>query len=111
MKALNSLKYWEELLNQSEERPIIVFKHSNSCPVSLDAFERVKTLEEESLEDDMYLLIVQHYREISDKIEEDLNLKHESPQVIVVFKKEPVYSETHEAIDPAKLLREYKKHL
>jgi bacillithiol system protein YtxJ len=110
MKALDSQKYWEELLERSEDEPVIIFKHSNSCGGSLSAFRELKTLEnDEEVDSHIFIVIVQHAREISDDISEKLGLKHESPQVILIRKGKVVYNADHGDIDSKKLLKEYNK--
>lgn len=70
-------KKWHELNKSGEE--FLVFKHSNSCPISAAAWEVVNKLAKKH---DVYMLVVQDDKVLSDKIAQDINLKHESPQLI-----------------------------
>jgi bacillithiol system protein YtxJ len=107
MKSLHKPEVWQKVLKESKEKPVILFKHSNSCPVSSDAHDRVKKLERQgAISESMYILIVQNAREISDKVAEDLGVQHETPQVIVIRDKEAAYHESHEAIDADTLTEE-----
>jgi bacillithiol system protein YtxJ len=50
-----------------------------------------------------YYLDLLAYRSISNKIAEDFNIVHESPQVIVIANGRPVYSTSHFDINYQKL--------
>jgi bacillithiol system protein YtxJ len=110
MKALNSVEYWNELKRKSEQFPVVILKHSNTCPISLGAYERIKEVEDEDLIDqDIHLLIVQNSRELSDKIAEDTDVKHESPQILVMRKGKVVYHASHEEVVGDKLVEAFNK--
>lgn len=101
MKSLHKPEVWEKILKESHDKPVIVFKHSNTCGTSEEAHQRIKKLESQgAIAENMYILIVQNAREISDRVAEDLDVKHESPQVIVVSEGEAIYHASHEDIDP-----------
>jgi bacillithiol system protein YtxJ len=107
MKSLHKPEVWQKVLKESKEKPVILFKHSNSCPVSSDAHDRVKKLERQgAISESMYILIVQNAREISDRVEEDLGVKHETPQVLIIRDKEAAYHASHEDIDADELTNE-----
>lgn len=72
-------KIWHELNKQGKD--FLVFKHSNSCPISAAAKEVVDKV---ALKKDIYMVVVQDDRGLSDLIASDLSLKHESPQLIRV---------------------------
>ena len=106
MKALRTIEHWNALLDNSQDDQVVIFKHSNTCPISATAFEEVKKFEEsEHFDDKVYLVVVQVAREISDKIAEDLDLKHESPQVVVLKKGKAAYDADHDDIDAKKIAK------
>jgi bacillithiol system protein YtxJ len=80
----------EELVERSDREPVIVFKHSTSCPVSALAYEEMKRVDRE-----VNLVEVQNDREISRKIAERTGLKHESPQVILLRRGKAVWDASH----------------
>jgi bacillithiol system protein YtxJ len=99
MKSLHKPEVWEKVLNESDNQPVILFKHSNSCSVSSDAHKRIKKLDRQDvIAESMYIVIVQNAREISDLIAEELEVKHESPQIIIIRNHEAVYCASHEDI-------------
>ncbi|MDB3927013.1 bacillithiol system redox-active protein YtxJ [Flavobacteriales bacterium] len=96
----NSLSDISELndIKSETSSPILIFKHSTRCSISkmvLSRFER----EHDTTEMKMYLLDLLSYREISNQISEDFNIKHESPQVLVIKNGQCVAHANHNAIN------------
>lgn len=107
MKSLHKTEVWEKVKKESHSQPVVVFKHSNTCPVSESAHARVKELEKgNALDGDMYIVIVQNAGDISDLIEEETGIKHESPQVIVMSGGEAVYHESHDKINAQEIAKQ-----
>lgn len=97
-----SLLYTEAQLelikSQSFEKPILIFKHSTRCSISIMAKNRLeRAAQPEGL--DCYYLDLLAYRPISNKIAEDYSVYHESPQVLLIKNGECVYVESHNGID------------
>lgn len=94
IKLLETKEDWQEL---KENEPIlIVFKHSKTCPVSMAAKERLSAVD--YLLPNIYELIVQESGELSGFIAQELELKHESPQVLVLHQGKLVYDRDHDQI-------------
>ncbi|GGF18183.1 bacillithiol system redox-active protein YtxJ [Flavobacterium limi] len=103
---------WTELTNElqlleveaiSNEKPVVIFKHSTRCSISrmaLKQFER-----EYDLNDivDAYFLDLITYRGISNEIARRFNVYHESPQLILIKNGKAVYDVSHSDIDAAVL--------
>ena len=109
MKNITSKKELDELLVQSHESPQVVFKHSLVCPVSRGAYDRLKSLLEESY---FHLLIVQESAALKMIVADLLDVEHQSPQVIIIANGEAVYHASHHSItkeDTLKALDEYQK--
>lgn len=85
---------WSEALEQSKDRPVLLFKHSSACPVSGKAHQNMKQLGTES-DVPVYKLVVQDSRSLSNAIEETLGVRHETPQVILLHQEEPVFDTSH----------------
>lgn len=99
MTPLSSLDQWQSLLEESEKQSITVLKHSNSCPISAAAYDEIAGgLEQGVLSEPLYLVIVQDHREVSNQIAEDLEVRHESPQILVIKNKAAVYHASHRNI-------------
>lgn len=87
----------QDLKDKSSTKPQLVFKHSTRCSIS----GMTKTRLERSQQPDnidFYFLDLINYRSISNKISEDFNVEHESPQILLIKNGECVYDESHTAI-------------
>jgi bacillithiol system protein YtxJ len=94
---LSSTEQLDTLLTNSVEKPQLIFKHSTRCSIS----SVVKTrLEKAGVPDtiDFYYLDLLTYRSLSNKIAKELNVYHESPQILLVKNGECVYDESHLSI-------------
>ena len=78
----------------SDTEPVVIFKHSASCLVSAMARRRLLHLDQES-DPSIYELVVQSARPLSQKLEQHLGIRHESPQVIILYKQQPLFDTSH----------------
>src|SRR5699024_6250902 len=96
-KEITTIEEWDDILNKSAEKDHVIIKHSTRAPVSTNACdEHNDYLQDQPNEQIDYTLVkVRESRPVSNKIEEDLNLKHESPQLIYIQNKAKYWSATH----------------
>jgi len=87
---LNSIEKLEELFEKSNEKAVVLFKHSVTCPISAGVYHEVS-----DVEGDVNLVIMQQAREISNEIAEKTGIRHESPQAIVLKNGKAVYHASH----------------
>ena len=80
----------EELISNSNSRPVVIFKHSNSCPISAVAYREM-----EDLDGDVSLIEVQSARDVSLEIASRTGVRHESPQVIILRDGKAVWNASH----------------
>lgn len=87
----------QEISENSNIRPQVIYKHSTRCGISSVVKSR---LDRSKLPEDVdyYFLDIIHYRGISNKISETFQVYHESPQVLVIRNGECVYDESHMGI-------------
>lgn len=102
-REITTIDEWSEALEASSERPLVVFKHSTTCPVSANAHQEFSNYMNGSPREDVdYLLVkVIESRPVSNKIAEDTGVKHESPQIIYVDKGAKVWTASHWAVTKA----------
>jgi bacillithiol system protein YtxJ len=86
---------------ESNNEPILIFKHSTRCSISstsLDRFERswTKTQVDKPLK--LYFLDLIKNREVSNAVARDLGIEHESPQILLLKNGEVIYHESHYGI-------------
>lgn len=98
-KVLETEAQLAELLADSKEKTVAIFKHSTRCGVSSMAEHRLESEWNFGAEDvDFYYLDLIQYRSISNRIASDLKVTHQSPQVIVIRNEKPVAFTSHQAI-------------
>ena len=97
---LNSSEQLNEIIEQSTEKPVLLFKHSTRCSISAMAKNRFES--EWELNNEVcptYYLDLITFRPISNEIAEKTGVEHQSPQVIVLKNKEVIYQASHNGID------------
>lgn len=102
-KEITSIEQWNDVYEASATRPLVVFKHSTTCPVSANAYDEFnKYLSDKPREDVQYVLVkVIESRPVSNQIAEDTSVKHESPQIIYFEKKAKVWTASHWSVTKA----------
>ncbi|QHW34466.1 bacillithiol system redox-active protein YtxJ [Paenibacillus rhizovicinus] len=103
-KEIQSIEEWNAALEGSSSRPLVVFKHSTTCPVSANAYnEFANYLNSDAATGDAdYVLVkVIESRPVSNQIAEDIAVKHESPQIILVKDKAKYWTASHWSITEA----------
>ena len=101
--ALESMSQLDEIVTLSNEKKVLIFKHSTRCSVSrmvLKEFENTFTLEETLTP---YFLDLLEHRDISNEIASRFEVQHQSPQILVIKGGKAVYSASHESIDAESL--------
>jgi bacillithiol system protein YtxJ len=93
---ITDFRSFEEIAVRSQERTIVIFKHSLTCPISAAAYDQMCEFKGE-----VALLEVQRSRELSREIEDRLGVVHESPQIIVLRNGQVVWNASHFRITAA----------
>lgn len=86
-----------ELLDLSATQPLVIFKHSTRCNISVLAKSRLERAAKPA-EIPFYYLDLLNYRPISNKIVELFHVQHESPQVLLIKNGKCIYTESHSGI-------------
>jgi bacillithiol system protein YtxJ len=82
-----------------EQEVVVLFKHSATCSVSWAAHAHVKRFQERNPDVPVYLVAVQKDRAASQQIAQRLNIRHESPQLIVLRRGAVASVASHGAIN------------
>jgi len=105
-KVLEDIKQLDDVLKISQEKPVVIFKHSTSCGISrmvLNQFQNNADFDENAVLL-LYLDLLAH-RDISNAIADKFGVLHQSPQMIIVNKGQVVYHASHSAIVPGAVNR------
>jgi|SRR5690606_28951476 len=99
-KKLTESTQIEEIKELSFTKPVLIFKHSTRCSISSMSLDRLlrnwKTEDGEKVIP--YYLDLIAFRNLSDKIEADFGVAHESPQVIILRNGKAIYDNSHMGI-------------
>ena len=91
---INDTQQLETLFQNSFNSPVVLFKHSITCPISADVYREISKVDAE-----INLVIVQQARDVSTTIAEKTGIRHESPQAIILKGGKAVYNASHYSIE------------
>lgn len=96
LQELKSLQELDHALDESSQRPVLLFKHSLTCAISTRAFNELQSYLNNADPRISYKLItVQSAREVSDEAASRLKLEHQSPQAILVRNGREFWNASH----------------
>ena len=88
-----------EILDESCQRRIILFKHSTTCPISQRAWQEVQTFIQKCPDDVLVVMIkVIESRPVCSQVAEELGVKHQSPQVLLLSNRKVLWHASHQAV-------------
>ena len=80
----------DQLLAESVEQPVVLFKHDFACPISLNAYRELAAIPCQ-----VPLIDVERQKGLAAEVANRIGIEHESPQVIVVRNGRPIYAASH----------------
>lgn len=96
-KNITSVAQLDAIEQESHATPVVIFKHSTSCPISAMAktnFEGNSNTGNELY----YYLDLLRFRDVSNAIADKFQVRHESPQVLLLKNGEVTHHDSHMAI-------------
>ncbi len=97
---LTELQQLDAIMEESTEKPVLIFKHSTRCGISrmaLGNFEKEYAIDAEQAKP--YMLDLLEHRDISNEIANRFGVMHQSPQLILIKDGKAVYDTSHGDID------------
>jgi bacillithiol system protein YtxJ len=102
--TLDKIEQLDTIIELSNNKPQLIFKHSTRCGISRMVISQFKKdYELKETEADLYYLDMIANRDISNTIAERLDVRHESPQLLVIKNGVVVAHESHGAINSLKM--------
>jgi len=105
---LTSLEHVDELhrlIDESQSRPVLLFKHSHSCGVSMEALDELvshlndrgpeRSARCDSRPPQYAMVTVQTHRAVSNAVVQRLGVRHETPQALLIRDGRVVWSASH----------------
>lgn len=88
----------------SARAPVMIFKHSLTCPVSTAGYQAYLSFLEGRSDGNLYTLIeVQNARDLCNEVAERTGVRHESPQAVLLKDGKAVWNASHWDISPESL--------
>jgi bacillithiol system protein YtxJ len=101
---MQSIQEFNQALQESFERPVLLFKHSLTCPISRRAFYELQAYLHNADANISYRLIkIQNAYQVSNEVASRLQLDHESPQAILVRNGREIWNASHSDITASSL--------
>lgn len=100
IREITTTEDWNQLLAGSRHQPALLFKHSNRCSLSDLALKRVLNLNTEiEAHCSMYIIDVVKKKSLSQLIADELGVRHESPQALLIYRGYLQDHASHNSID------------
>jgi len=80
----------EQLFERSGAEPVLLFKHSNSCPISARAYRQMQEVKVP-----ISIIVVQDDRDLSREVATRTGVRHETPQALVLRNGQAVWAASH----------------
>ena len=100
---LTDLSQLDEIVTISDNKPIVIFKHSTRCSVSRFALKQFESKYDLTDRVDAYFLDLLEYRVISNEIASRFGVYHQSPQLLLIKEGKSVYDVSHSDINAMEL--------
>ena len=104
-QSLNNELQLNEIKERSKTRMQLIFKHSTRCGISRMVINQFKASYDLDLNADLYYLDLLNNRNLSHKIADRFEVKHESPQLLAIKNGTVVAHASHNAITDLDLNR------
>ncbi len=107
MTELKRLTDFARAVNTAKDEPVIIFKHSTTCPISGRAAKRIDKMFRESEEalPTFYMVKVIESRPVSQTIAKQYGVTHESPQILLLKDGKAVWNTSHDDITAEAVLK------
>lgn len=103
-KQLTKADQLDEIVERSATAPILIFKHSTGCMISVMVLKRFESeFPQTDFQPEAYYLDLLQHRAISDEIAHRFNVFHHSPQVLLIKNGAAVYDASHGQIEAGAL--------
>ncbi len=94
-QSLDTVDQFEQLLRDSQQSPVVIFKHSATCGTSAQAYDEVDEFLHANPATRVHIVDVWSGRALSQHIAKTMSVRHESPQLLVIANGQVVWSGSH----------------
>lgn len=93
----------DEIIALSNEKPVLIFKHSTRCSISRFALKQFENEFDLQNQIDAYFLDLLEFRDISNEIASRFGIMHQSPQLLLIKEGKVLYDASHSDIQADEL--------
>ncbi len=104
-KPVSDSRELDALFKLSHEQPVVLFKHSTTCPISSAAYKEMA-----GVQGDVSLIVVQSARQVSNEVAQLTGIRHESPQTIILRNGRAVWNVSHWRITRSAVEEAVREH-
>jgi len=98
-KEITCSQEFAEILEESCQRKILLFKHSTTCPISARAWREVQDfIRGCSGEVTVAMIKVIESRPVCSQVAVDLGVKHQSPQALLLSNRKVLWHASHQTV-------------
>ena len=101
----------EGLVAASKKKPVFLFKHSTTCPISAGRWGVLQSYARHETRADFYRLLVVENRPLSLQVAEQAGVKHQSPQVMLFSNGQVVWNTSHGSITEESMMTALERAL
>ncbi len=105
-RKLLSIEDVQGLIQDSNQQPQVIFKHSTRCGISMLALARLKSRLPNV---EYHLLDLIAYRDVSNYIADTFSIPHSSPQILLIIDGKCIFDTSHMDISSKVIERELSK--
>jgi bacillithiol system protein YtxJ len=107
---LTSADQIEVIIAASENKPQLIYKHSHTCGICFIAKKKIEgAFDAISKKAAMHFLDVKKQRTVSEAVAEAFDVRHESPQALIIAEGECIWHASHFSIKADAILEALKK--
>lgn len=102
--TLEDVSQLDALEKISEDKLVVIFKHSVTCGISHMVWHNFKTqIDFDNQHIDMFYLDLKAHRDVSNEVSKRFKVLHQSPQILVLKNREVIHHASHSAIKVDKI--------
>jgi bacillithiol system protein YtxJ len=92
------VKDFERLVADSQDKPVFLFKHSTSCPISASRWRLFQSFADRESRAAYHRVLVIQDRPMSMHVAQETGIRHQSPQAILLYRGRAVWDASHYSI-------------
>lgn len=105
VKRITTIDELDRIIKRSNKKPVFIFKHDIKLTESEEAYQEYLEFIEENEEDIFFTMVdIRECLEVSEAIEDILDINHVAPQLILLMEEEVVWDDQQNNITSGNLI-------